>query len=42
MTVLFLMVDAALFFNQYVNPIALADIGWKYYIVFVSLGLIRL
>ncbi|KAF2429937.1 hypothetical protein EJ08DRAFT_697961 [Tothia fuscella] len=34
MTVLFLMVDIALFFNQYVNPIALADIGWKYYIVF--------
>jgi MFS family permease len=24
----------ALFFNQYVNPIALAAIGWKYYIVY--------
>lgn len=34
MTVMFLMVDAALFFNQYVNPIALGDIGWKYYIVY--------
>ena len=35
MTVMFLMVDIALFFNQYVNPIALDHIGWKYYIVYV-------
>ncbi|EMC91174.1 hypothetical protein BAUCODRAFT_317249 [Baudoinia panamericana UAMH 10762] len=34
MTVMFLMVDIALFFNQYVNPIALKNIGWKYYIVY--------
>lgn len=26
-------VQAALFFNQYVNPIALEKLGWKYYIV---------
>ncbi|OWZ70031.1 hypothetical protein AYX14_04548 [Cryptococcus neoformans] len=25
----------ALFFNQFVNPIALDSIGWKYYIVFI-------
>lgn len=34
MTILFLAVDVALFFNQYVNPIALAAINWKYYIVY--------
>ncbi|MCJ1442306.1 MAG: hypothetical protein MMC23_002799 [Stictis urceolatum] len=34
MTVMFLSVDIALFFNQYVNPIALDNIGWKYYIVY--------
>ncbi|KAK4943905.1 hypothetical protein LTR10_016621 [Elasticomyces elasticus] len=34
MTVMFLMVDAALFFNQYVNPIALDHLGWKYYIFY--------
>jgi MFS family permease len=27
-------VAIALFFNQYVNPVALAAIGWKYYIVY--------
>ncbi|OAL28490.1 hypothetical protein AYO20_09438 [Fonsecaea nubica] len=27
----------ALFFNIFVNPIALGNIGWKYYIVFVAL-----
>lgn len=36
MTVMFLMVDIALFFNQYVNPVALKHIGWKYYIVYDS------
>jgi hypothetical protein len=37
MTILFISVSLALFFNQYINPIALAAIHWKYYIVFVSL-----
>lgn len=32
---MFLFVDIALWFNQYVNPIALANIGWKYYLVYV-------
>lgn len=27
----------ALMFNSFVNPIALADIGWKYYIVYCVL-----
>lgn len=31
---MFLFVDLALFFNSYVNPVALHDIGWKYYIVY--------
>ncbi|KAF2669590.1 hexose transporter protein [Microthyrium microscopicum] len=34
MTVVWLCVDIALFFNSYVNPIALEAIHWKYYIVF--------
>lgn len=34
MTMMFLCVDLALFFNQYVNPVALKHIGWKYYIVY--------
>ncbi|KAK4898831.1 hypothetical protein LTR27_003562 [Elasticomyces elasticus] len=34
MTLMFLMVDIALFFNQYVNPVAIDGIGWKYYIVY--------
>lgn len=34
MTVMFLCVDLALFFNQYVNPIALQSIRWRYYIVY--------
>jgi MFS family permease len=29
-----LCVNLALFFNSYVNPVALAAIGWKYYIVY--------
>ncbi|KAG0651023.1 Lactose permease [Hyphodiscus hymeniophilus] len=33
-TVLWLAVDLSLFFNQYVNPIALNAITWKYYIVY--------
>ncbi|RDW68514.1 MFS sugar transporter-like protein [Coleophoma crateriformis] len=34
LTVMFLAVDLALFFNQYVNPVALNHIKWKYYIVY--------
>lgn len=34
MTVMFLCVDISLFFNQYVNPIALQNITWKYYIFY--------
>jgi hypothetical protein len=34
MTLLFFCVDAALFFNSYVNPVALSDLNWKYYIVY--------
>jgi hypothetical protein len=38
MTVVFLFVDIALMFNQYVNPVALTNIGWKYYIFYVSIS----
>ena len=31
---MFLFVDLALFFNSYVNPIALDALNWKYYIVY--------
>jgi sugar porter (SP) family MFS transporter len=34
LTLMFLAVDLALFFNTYVNPVALAKLGWKYYIVY--------
>lgn len=34
LTIMFLCVDLSLWFNQYVNPIALDAIGWKYYIVY--------
>ncbi|SMQ52647.1 unnamed protein product [Zymoseptoria tritici ST99CH_1A5] len=34
LTLMFFAVNLALFFNQYVNPVALKDIGWKYYIVY--------
>lgn len=34
MTIMFLCVDLALFFNQYVNPIALDNLKWKYYIFY--------
>jgi hypothetical protein len=34
MTVMFLCIDLALFFNQYVNPIALDSLHWKYYIFY--------
>ena len=42
LTLMFLMVDVALFFNQYVNPIALAHIAWHYYIVYCVWLLIEL
>lgn len=31
---MFLAIDLALFFNNYVNPIGLEHIHWKYYIVY--------
>ncbi len=31
---MFLAVDLALFFNSYVNPVALKALNWKYYIVY--------
>ena len=34
LTIMFLAVDIALWFNQYVNPIALVNITWRYYIVY--------
>lgn len=34
LTVMFLCVDLSLWFNQYVNPIALAAIQWRYYLVY--------
>ncbi|RAH75295.1 hexose transporter protein [Aspergillus aculeatinus CBS 121060] len=34
MTVMWFCIDAALFFNQYINPIALDNLGWKYYIFY--------
>lgn len=34
LTLMFLAVDLALFFNSYVNPIALQKLDWKYYIVY--------
>jgi hypothetical protein len=33
-TVFSFAVSASLVFNQYINPIALAAIAWKYYIVY--------
>jgi hypothetical protein len=34
LAVMFFCVNAALFFNNYVNPVALANIRWRYYIVY--------
>lgn len=34
MTIFSLVISVTLIFNQYVNPIALRDLGWKYYIVY--------
>lgn len=42
LAVMFFCVNAALFFNNYVNPIALAALGWKYYLVYVSWLLVEL
>jgi MFS family permease len=35
LTLMFFCVDCSLWFNQYVNPIALEHIQWKYYLVYV-------
>lgn len=35
LTIMFFCVDLSLWFNQYVNPVALLAIGWKYYLVYV-------
>ena len=35
-TIFAFSVSAALVFNQYINPIALAAISWKYYIVYCA------
>jgi hypothetical protein len=37
MSALWMIMISALIFNVFVNPIALAAIGWKYYIVYVAL-----
>lgn len=34
LTIMFFCVDLSLWFNQYVNPIAILKIEWKYYIVY--------
>lgn len=34
LTLMFFCVDLSLWFNQYVNPIAIGNIKWKYYIVY--------
>ena len=34
LAIMFFCVNAALFFNNYVNPVALEAIRWKYYIVY--------
>jgi len=34
LTIMFLAIDLSLFFNQYINPIALARLTWKYYIFY--------
>ncbi|KAJ5724824.1 hexose transporter protein [Penicillium malachiteum] len=34
LTLMFFCVDLSLWFNQYVNPIALKNIQWKYYLVY--------
>jgi len=42
LAIMFFCVNAALFFNNYVNPIALAAIRWKYYIVYIAWLLVEL
>src|SRR6266496_4766438 len=42
LAIMFFCVNAALFFNNYVNPIALAAIRWKYYIVYDAWLLVEL
>lgn len=42
LTVTWVAAITAIFFNTFVNPIALDSIGWKYYIVFVVVLMIML
>lgn len=42
LNVMFLCVDLSLFFNSYVNPIALGDIHWKYYLVYCCWFLVEI
>lgn len=34
LTILNLSISLSLFFGQYVNPIGIENLGWKYYIVY--------
>ncbi|KAL4876782.1 general substrate transporter [Aspergillus karnatakaensis] len=36
MSIMIFTNKAALFFNQFVNPIGMDDLGWKYYLVYVA------
>jgi len=42
LAIMFFCVNAALFFNNYVNPIGLAAIRWKYYVVYDAWLLVEL
>jgi MFS family permease len=37
LTIFNFVVSLALIFNQYVNPIALAKLGWRYYVRFLCI-----
>jgi hypothetical protein len=42
LAVLNFFVSAALFFNQYVNPIALEALAWKYYFVYIGVLIVSI
>jgi hypothetical protein len=42
LAIMFFCVNLALFFNNYVNPVALEAIRWKYYIVYIVWLLVEL
>ena len=42
LNVMFICVDLSLFFNSYVNPLALSAIQWKYYIVYCGWLLVEI